>query len=312
MDADRAHADAGPLAGLVVAGDVEHDLVAVDVGVVVGHRDRERVVVDLARHEVAHHEVVALEDLVHRRRLVHPAGDRLVVGDVERVRVEAAVPADHVERVPRHDVDGAGEPARPGAAVLDEDLDRPLRLAPRVLTAPAGRARSTARARAAGRTATGSASAGRCGCSPRCSTPGRRRSAPSGASSRAARSGSRRCRTAGARTPSRARPRRTRRTRTRRPWRCGTGATCRRRPRRRCGRRRCRAPAGGRSRGRAPQRSRTGRAASGAGGAAARSASVDWSGRSQVRASTTADGTPTWYSSEESEEKPSSPISSSQ
>ena len=98
---DRALADARALAGLVVAVDVEHDLVGVDVRVVVGHRDRQRVVVDLARHEVADDEVVALEDLVHRRRLVHPAGDRLEVGDVERVRVQAAVPADDVERVLR-------------------------------------------------------------------------------------------------------------------------------------------------------------------------------------------------------------------
>jgi hypothetical protein len=37
-----------------------------------------------------------------------------------------------------------------------------------------------------------------------------------------------------------------------------------------------------------------------------------WSGRSQARTSTTAEGTLTWYSSEESEEKPSSPMSSSE
>src|SRR3954463_10363543 len=39
---------------------------------------------------------------------------------------------------------------------------------------------------------------------------------------------------------------------------------------------------------------------------------VDWSGSSQGRASTIAEGMPRWYSSEESEEKPSSPISSSE
>ncbi len=43
----------------------------------------------------------ALERLVHRRRLVHPAGDRLEVGDVERIRIQAAVPAHDIERVPR-------------------------------------------------------------------------------------------------------------------------------------------------------------------------------------------------------------------
>jgi hypothetical protein len=81
------------------------------------------VVVDLAGHEVADDEVVALEDLVNRRRLVDPAGDGLVVGDVERVRIKAAVPADDVEGVLGHDVDGAGQPARAVAAVLDVDLD---------------------------------------------------------------------------------------------------------------------------------------------------------------------------------------------
>ncbi len=132
---DRPDPDAGALARLVVPGDVEHHLVGVDVRVVVGHRDGERVVVDLAGHEVADHEVVALEDLVHRRRLVHPAGDRLEVRDVEDVRVEAPVPSDHVERVLRQDVHRAGQPsarAGTGAAVLDVDLHvGPLHLAGR-------------------------------------------------------------------------------------------------------------------------------------------------------------------------------------
>ena len=39
--------------------------------------------------------------------------------------------------------------------------------------------------------------------------------------------------------------------------------------------------------------------------------SVAWSGSTHERAATIADGTATWYSSEESEENPSSPISSS-
>ena len=109
---DRAEADPRALARLVVAADVEHHLVAVDVGVVVGHRDRQLVVVDLARQEVADHEVVALEDLVHRRRLVDLAGDRHEVLDVERVGVEAAVPADHVERVGRVGHPGADDARR--------------------------------------------------------------------------------------------------------------------------------------------------------------------------------------------------------
>lgn len=78
-------------------------------------------VVHLAGHEVAHHEVVALEDLVRRRRLVHAAGDRLEVVDAERVRVQAAVPADHVEGMGR--VHHARADDRSARAVLDEHLD---------------------------------------------------------------------------------------------------------------------------------------------------------------------------------------------
>src|SRR3954462_7417521 len=51
--------DARTLARLVVAVDVEHDLVGVHVGVVVGHRDSERVVVNLPRDEVADDEVLS-------------------------------------------------------------------------------------------------------------------------------------------------------------------------------------------------------------------------------------------------------------
>ena len=119
---DRADVDAGALARLVVAADVEHHLVGVDVRVVVGHRDRLLVVVDLARAEVADHEVGALEDLVHRRRLVDLAGDRHEVLDVERVGVEAAVPADHVERVRRVGDPGADQAGGAVASVLDQHL----------------------------------------------------------------------------------------------------------------------------------------------------------------------------------------------
>ncbi len=78
-------------------------------------------VVDLARHEIADDEVVAFERLVRRRRLVNAAGDGLVVVDGERVRVQAAVPADHVERVRGHDITGADDAVR--RAVLDKHLD---------------------------------------------------------------------------------------------------------------------------------------------------------------------------------------------
>src|SRR3712207_7297652 len=56
----------------------------------------------LAGHEVADDEARTLEDLVNRRRLVHPPGDRLEVGDVQHVGVQAAVPAHDVERSEEH------------------------------------------------------------------------------------------------------------------------------------------------------------------------------------------------------------------
>src|SRR5205814_10150734 len=71
-----------------VTGHVVDDLVAVDVRMVVGRRDRERVVVELAGYERADDEVPGLERLVDRRRLVDPAGDRLEVRDVEPERPE--------------------------------------------------------------------------------------------------------------------------------------------------------------------------------------------------------------------------------
>ena len=130
---DRALADPGPLARLVVAVDVEHDLVAVDVGVVVGHRDRQRVVVDLARDEVADDEVPALEHLVHRWRLVDAPRDRLEVGDVEDVGVEAPVPAHDVERVERQRMHRADDASGSRPAVLDEHLGLVARASAHVL-----------------------------------------------------------------------------------------------------------------------------------------------------------------------------------
>ena len=77
--------------------------------VVVGDRHRLGVEVQRPGAERADHEVRPLERLVHRRRRVGPLHDRLEVGDVERERVQAAVPAHYVERVP-----GVGEPGQPG------------------------------------------------------------------------------------------------------------------------------------------------------------------------------------------------------
>ncbi len=97
MQRDRPDVDALARAELPV--DVVDDLLGLQVRVVVGEGDRLRVPVQPARAERADHEVRALERLVDRRRLVQPAGLRLEVRDVERVRVHVAVPPDDVERV---------------------------------------------------------------------------------------------------------------------------------------------------------------------------------------------------------------------
>ena len=51
-------------------------------------------VIDLPRNEVANDEVVPFEDLMAWRRLMDPAG--FVVRHIEDIRIEVAVPADHV------------------------------------------------------------------------------------------------------------------------------------------------------------------------------------------------------------------------
>src|SRR5680860_1403019 len=55
--------------------------------------------------------------------MVDATGDRLEVLDVEGVRVQAAVPADHVERVGRIGHPSADDAARTAAPMLDEHLD---------------------------------------------------------------------------------------------------------------------------------------------------------------------------------------------
>ena len=117
---ERERGDPHAPAAHEVAGDVVDDLVAVDVAVVVGGRDRQRVVVELAGHERADHEVARRERLVDRGRLVDAPGDRLEVRDVEGERPQVAVPAHDVERV-GGDVVGRVPSTRP-------DDDRPVAL----------------------------------------------------------------------------------------------------------------------------------------------------------------------------------------
>ena len=241
----------------------------------------------------------ALEHLVHRRRLVHPAGDRLEVGDVEHVRVEAAVPADDVERVLRDDVHRAGQPARPVAAVLDVDLDvgalgqqrlgRPAQvaLAVRRVLEELAVPRQVALRRGDVAVRLDRVGAQRL-------VPGRHPAVGGGPREDHV--------VALRRPPARRTPsRRVRRAALDVDALVADGVAVERRrsatrPRRRSGRRRCRAPAAGRSPRRRPcaPRRGTGRAASGAAASAGRSASVVWSGSSHGRASTIADGMPRW------------------
>ena len=79
--------------------DIEENFVRVRVGVVVGDPYGVVSEVERTRHEAAHDEARSGKCLVHGGRLVHPADDRLEVVDPERVRIDASVPCDHVERM---------------------------------------------------------------------------------------------------------------------------------------------------------------------------------------------------------------------
>ena len=68
---------------------------------VVRHLHRVGIEVVQPRHEAADDEAGAREGLVHGRRLVHAADDRLEVVDRQRERVVAAVPSEDVERMVR-------------------------------------------------------------------------------------------------------------------------------------------------------------------------------------------------------------------
>ena len=125
VQADRTRADARPGSAHEVAGRVEEDLVAVDVGVVVRHLDR---LGSKSKSRGTNEHTTKpgpLEGLVDRRRLVDAADDRLEVVDGERPGVHAAVPADDVERVVWRGRDGLSPPrlrTRTGTSVaVDEE-----------------------------------------------------------------------------------------------------------------------------------------------------------------------------------------------
>src|SRR5699024_2093694 len=118
---DRSLGDSRAFARPVISAAVKHDLIGIDVGVIVGDRYRVRGISDLARHEIAHDEIESFEDAGCRWRLMDPSCGRSAIVNTEREGIRAAGTTDYVERMagiqePR--ADDAG-----GVSVLDEHLD---------------------------------------------------------------------------------------------------------------------------------------------------------------------------------------------
>ena len=79
-------------------------------------------VIHLARNEIADDEVLALERLVGRRWLMHPAGERFEIRDVEGVRVLSSRHAGPTTSTRVLGIHIAGASESPRAAVFDEHL----------------------------------------------------------------------------------------------------------------------------------------------------------------------------------------------
>ena len=80
-----------------VAVDVVEHLVAIDVAMVIGNGNRERMIIQLARHKRADDEVGPLEGLMHWRRLMDAPGNRLKIGNIEDPGILAAIPANGID-----------------------------------------------------------------------------------------------------------------------------------------------------------------------------------------------------------------------
>ncbi len=103
----RVHADRSlrdPPAGFVVPLHIVHDLVRVDVAVVVWHRDRFGVEIQRSGAERTDHEVVPLKCLMYGWGQVKLASDWREIVDVKAVRVVTAVPTNDLEWVVGIDV----------------------------------------------------------------------------------------------------------------------------------------------------------------------------------------------------------------
>ena len=97
MECKRSYINATPAHEVTVH--IVDNFFAINIRVVIGSGDRERVIVVLARHEGTDHEVMRLERLVDGRRLVDSPRYRLEISNVKDVRVEVAVPANDIEGV---------------------------------------------------------------------------------------------------------------------------------------------------------------------------------------------------------------------
>ncbi len=82
-----------------VAIDVVEHFIAVDIAVIIGRRDSQRMVIEQSRHKRANDEVAAGEGLVYGGRLMDPAGNGFKIVNGERIGVHVPVPAYQVEGV---------------------------------------------------------------------------------------------------------------------------------------------------------------------------------------------------------------------
>src|SRR5665213_4246692 len=99
-DARRMQADHAPryrLPAHKIPVDIVEHFIAVDIAVVVGHGNRERVIVEQAWHKAADHKIVRFKGLMHGRRLMNPPSNGFEVVYRKRIGITATVPAYDIE-----------------------------------------------------------------------------------------------------------------------------------------------------------------------------------------------------------------------
>jgi hypothetical protein len=73
--------------------------IRINVGVVVGRRDGQGMIIKKPWNEGANDEIMPIEGLMHRRWLVYTPGDGLKIMETKGVGIHISVPADHIKRV---------------------------------------------------------------------------------------------------------------------------------------------------------------------------------------------------------------------